>query len=98
MSLSGEESYLRYTDITTENLQLTLKFKTSKPDGLLFVYVSRTQTAAMSDSISLSLIKGKMFFIRLFSWVIFGFLENNKDIMLPTINVKVRMDGFLCVW
>lgn len=45
-------------DITTENVQLTLKFKTSSPDGLLFVYVSRTQTTATPDSISLSIIKG----------------------------------------
>ncbi|KAJ8736784.1 hypothetical protein PYW07_000055 [Mythimna separata] len=60
VSLSGKDSYLRYVNITTENLQLTLKFKTSSPDGLLFMYVSRTQTAAMSDSISLSLIKGKL--------------------------------------
>lgn len=59
VSLSGKDSFLRYMDITSENLQLTLKFKTSSPDGLLFVYVSRTQTTAMPDSISLSLIKGK---------------------------------------
>ncbi|CAB3226438.1 unnamed protein product [Arctia plantaginis] len=60
VSLSGKDSYLRFVDITTENLQLTLKFKTAQPDGLLFVYVSRTQTTAMPDSISLSLIKGKL--------------------------------------
>ncbi|KAJ8738019.1 hypothetical protein PYW08_000614 [Mythimna loreyi] len=60
VSLSGKDSYLRYVNITTENLQLTLKFKTSSPDGLLFMYVSRTQTTAMSDSISLSLVKGKL--------------------------------------
>ncbi|KOB71558.1 putative laminin A chain [Operophtera brumata] len=56
----GFDGYLRFVDITTENLQLTLKFKTSKPDGLLFVYVSRTQTTATPDSISLSLMKGKL--------------------------------------
>ncbi|XP_075991137.1 laminin subunit alpha isoform X2 [Anticarsia gemmatalis] len=60
VSLSGQDSYLRFLDITTENLQLTLKFKTALPDGLLFVYLSRTQTTAMPDSISLSLIKGKL--------------------------------------
>ncbi|CAK1588443.1 unnamed protein product [Parnassius mnemosyne] len=60
VSLSGENSYLRYVNITTENMQLTLKFKTSKADGLIFVYLSRTQTASMSDSISLSLINGKL--------------------------------------
>ncbi|XP_049885179.1 laminin subunit alpha [Pectinophora gossypiella] len=60
VALSGDNSYLRYVDITTENLQLTLKFKTSQPDGLLFVYVSRTQTAATPDSVSLSLVKGKL--------------------------------------
>ncbi|KAH9634640.1 hypothetical protein HF086_000612 [Spodoptera exigua] len=60
VSLSGKDSFLRYMDITSDNLQLTLKFKTSSPDGLLFVYVSRTQTTAMPDSISLSLIKGKL--------------------------------------
>ncbi|XP_045458049.1 laminin subunit alpha [Melitaea cinxia] len=60
VSFSGENSYLRFVDITTENLQLTLKFKTSSPDGLLFVYVSRTQTMATPDSISLSLIKGTL--------------------------------------
>ncbi|KAJ0183974.1 hypothetical protein K1T71_000397 [Dendrolimus kikuchii] len=60
VSLSGTDSYLRFVDITTENLQLTLKFKTSQPDGLLFVYVSRTQTTTAPDSISLALIKGKL--------------------------------------
>ncbi|XP_032527888.2 laminin subunit alpha [Danaus plexippus] len=60
VSLSGENSYLRFVDISTENLQLTLKFKTNEPSGLLFVYVSRTQTTSMPDSISLSLNKGKL--------------------------------------
>ncbi|XP_046976709.1 laminin subunit alpha [Vanessa cardui] len=60
VSLSGDNSYLRFVDITTENLQLTLKFKTSSPDGLLFVYVSRTVTMARADSISLSLIRGTL--------------------------------------
>ncbi|XP_049703370.2 laminin subunit alpha [Helicoverpa armigera] len=60
VSLSGKDSYLRYVDVTAQSLQLTLKFKTSAPDGLLFVYVSRTQTAAMPDSISLSLINGTL--------------------------------------
>lgn len=46
-------------NVSTENLQLTLKFKTPNPDGLLFVYLSRMQTASMQDSISLSLIKGE---------------------------------------
>ncbi|XP_045509429.1 laminin subunit alpha [Colias croceus] len=60
VSLSGEDSFLRFVDITTENLQLTLKFKTSSPDGLLFLYLSRMQTNTMPDSISLSLIKGSL--------------------------------------
>ncbi|XP_034839290.1 laminin subunit alpha [Maniola hyperantus] len=60
VSLSGDNSYLWYKDITTEHLQLTLKFKTSDPDGLLFIYISRTQTTTMPDGISLSLKKGKL--------------------------------------
>ncbi|KAG6444669.1 hypothetical protein O3G_MSEX003477, partial [Manduca sexta] len=59
VSLNGTDSFLRFVDITTEHLQLTLKFKTSQPDGLLFVYLSRTQTTS-ADSISLSLVKGKL--------------------------------------
>lgn len=58
VSLSGKGSYLRYVESTAGNLQLTLKFKTSRPDGRLFLYVTKTQTTAMPDSISLSLING----------------------------------------
>ncbi|VVC86157.1 unnamed protein product [Leptidea sinapis] len=60
VSLTGEDSYLRFTDITTENLQLTLKFKSSMPDGLLFLYLSRMQTTTTPDIISLSLNKGSL--------------------------------------
>ncbi|KAL0902126.1 hypothetical protein ABMA27_000070 [Loxostege sticticalis] len=60
VSLSGTDSYLRYVDLTTDNLQLTLKFRTSRPDGLVFLYVSRMQTPTMPDSVSLSLIKGRL--------------------------------------
>lgn len=61
VSLSGSESYLRYVNITsTENLQLTLKFKTSVPDGLIFVFVGRMQTRAMPDSVSLVLSSGNL--------------------------------------
>ncbi|XP_037870167.2 laminin subunit alpha [Bombyx mori] len=60
VSFNGTDSYLRFVDVTSENPQLTLKFKTAKPNGLLFVYVSRTQTAIMPDSISLSLVNGKL--------------------------------------
>ncbi|KAI5640960.1 laminin G domain-containing protein [Phthorimaea operculella] len=62
VSLTGDNSYLRFVNITTENLQLTLKFKTATPaksDGLIFVYVSRTQTPG-APSISLSLVKGRL--------------------------------------
>ncbi|XP_060809379.1 laminin subunit alpha [Amyelois transitella] len=60
VSLSGQDSYLRFTDVTLENPQITLKFKTSSPDGLLFVYSSRTHTTSSQDLISLSLIKGQL--------------------------------------
>ncbi|XP_059055423.1 laminin subunit alpha [Achroia grisella] len=59
VSLSGESSYLRYNDISSQNAHITLKFKTSEPDGLLFVYVSRTQTNN-DDSMSLSIINGQL--------------------------------------
>ncbi|KAM3968484.1 laminin subunit alpha [Aphomia sociella] len=60
VSLSGSNSYLRFTDITSENPQITLKFRTSEPDGLLFVYISRTQTTSTTDSMSLSMVKGQL--------------------------------------
>ncbi|XP_063394216.1 laminin subunit alpha [Cydia fagiglandana] len=60
VSLSGGDSTLRYMNISTENLQLTLKFKTDQPDGLIFVYISRTQTPTMQDSLTLSLTNGKL--------------------------------------
>ncbi|XP_061719203.1 laminin subunit alpha-like [Cydia pomonella] len=60
VSLSGGDSTLRYMNISTESLQLTLKFKTDQPDGLIFVYISRTQTPTMQDSLTLSLTNGKL--------------------------------------
>lgn len=63
VSFNGTDSYLRFVDVTSENPQLTLKFKTAKPNGLLFVYVSRTQTAIMPDSISLSLVNGPYYLL-----------------------------------
>ncbi|KAI8431213.1 hypothetical protein MSG28_001251 [Choristoneura fumiferana] len=60
VSLTGTDSYLRYVDLTLDNLQLTLKFKTEQPDGLIFVYLNRMQTTAMQDSISLSIVNGKL--------------------------------------
>lgn len=59
VSLSGVDSYLRFVNITsTASLQFALKFKTSNPDGLIFVYEARRQTIASRDSVSLILSSG----------------------------------------
>ncbi|XP_048488928.1 laminin subunit alpha [Plutella xylostella] len=60
VSLSGGDSFLRFVNVSSDNLQLTLKFQTAAPDALLFVYLNKVQTSNMQDSVSLSLVNGRL--------------------------------------